>query len=267
MILGYCLHRRGLYSQRNLNMTFPFIPRHETIENEIVPQKAAYDLAWLDQHGRPNWDTRTLPVSKITEMACASIARGGLVLTQNGPVAVDDLIPGDMVQTVTGGGDKEIQWIGSRTYCEDIHTQTRAPLYRIVMDAFGEGYPKTDTILANSAYVYVEHAACRRIIGSLGAFAPIAAFEDGINVTKITPQGDITVYNMAFNCQAVIQVNGLNVESFHPNRDTMQLINPESSQALLALMPHLRSGMGFGPQVAPRLSFTETKMLIHSDGV
>jgi len=71
-----------------------------------------YQIAWLGPDGRPNWDTVVAASVPVIENACASMARGALVQTEDGPVAVEDLIPGTRVIT-SEYGPMPLQWVGS----------------------------------------------------------------------------------------------------------------------------------------------------------
>ena len=73
---------------------------------------APIDLAWIDGKGRATWDNRKLPDTPEIAAAVSCLARGALLRGPKGPVAVEDLMPGDRVATASGG-TAEIRWIGS----------------------------------------------------------------------------------------------------------------------------------------------------------
>jgi hypothetical protein len=222
--------------------------------------RAPFDLAWLTAQGRPEWQTRMLPLSPAIQSACASMARGALLTTPQGPVAIEDLIPGMKVTTATGG-IATIRWIGARCLPEGTPSDGRPPLYRVSTGAFGHDAPAHDLVLAGSAAVLVRTPACRKLIGQDHAFAPITAFEDSYNVTRIAPVGEVTIYNIAFDGQEAVIANGLPVESFHPGRNTMQFLNDEVLRDMARLFPHLDRDTGFGPQRILHLSLTEARSL------
>lgn len=241
-------------------MTTMFRPDRGSARPAIPAPRAAYDLAWLNCEGHPEWGTRMLPATASVESACAAVARGCLIETATGPVAIEDLTPGDLIRTMRGTVET-LRWIGARSYAEHIPPEDRSPLFRIGAGAFGDRAPHTDTVLAGPAAIWVDTPACRKIIGQDTAFAPLPAFEDGINISRITPPGEITVYNLAFDAQEAFIANGLPIESFHPGRNTMQVLNDDVLRDMARLFPHLTAHNGFGPQRAPRLSITEARML------
>lgn len=225
-----------------------------------IRPRAPFELAWLNAQGNPEWQTRMLPLSPAVEAACANVARGTLISTPSGPTAIEDLIPGDEILSAAGNVTK-IQWIGSRCIPEGTPPEDRPPLYRVSVGAFGHDAPRHDLVLANGAAVLLKTPACRKLIGQDEAFAPITAFEDSFNVTRIAPVGEMTVYNLAFDAQEGIIANGLPVESFHPGRNTMQFLGDEVLRDMARMFPHLTSENTFGPQRTLHLSMTEARSL------
>ena len=203
-----------------------------------------------------------LPVSEVIEAAVSSLARGTLLNTPEGQIAIEDLIPGMMVNTAFGPPAK-VQWIGSHCYAEGAgpSTQTRAPLYRVSAEAFGHNAPTHDLMLAHAAAVLLRTPACRKLVGQDMGFAPITAFEDSYNVTSILPASEVTVYNLAVHSHEAVIANGLPIESFHPCRNAHHLLNQESLRELARLFPHLSARNGFGPQRIAHLSVSEARNL------
>ena len=241
-------------------MMFRPNPASPTIAVSAVQERASYDLAWLDHDGLPQWQSRLLPVSPITESACAAIAHGGLIETDHGQKSIEDLNPGDNIRCADGTV-LPLRWIGSRTYSAHLEPAARPRLLRVTGGTFGRDAPNRDTVLARSATVLLENPACEQVIGQRAAFAPLAAFEDGLTISRLTPPGDLTLYNLAFDRQQAILVNGLAVETYHPGRNTMQFVNNGAQTTLSRLFPHICTATGFGPASIPGLSITEARML------
>lgn len=218
---------------------------------------APYDLAWIDHRGAATWDRRSLPDTPEVEAAVSSFARGTLLRGPRGPVAVEDLIPGDRV-TVRGGGTAQIEWIGSRSYAG----QAERPLfYRVAARAFGASGPDTDILLGASAQILIDSPKCRELVGGPLAFAPIAAFEDGHSVSTIVPPGEVAVYGIACSGQEAMLVQGLPVESYHPARATGTSLTRTVLADMAKLFPQTASGTGFGAPRIPYLTRSEAMSL------
>lgn len=228
-----------------------------------APLSRSYQIAWLNRHGEAQWDTVTGPALPVVESACSSLARGALVATTEGPVAVEDLIPGMEVIT-SEFGPLPLRWIGSYALTRD-DTQARdtARLFRVTADTFGPGKPSQDLLLAPRAHVLIKHSGCQALFGVETAFGPIRAFADGVTVIPVSPMSQVSIFNLAFDRQATILANGIEVESFHPGPHSSTLLDEEMLFSLLKLFPHVKSLDDFGPQDIDRLTSFEVSTLRH----
>ncbi|CTQ48641.1 Hint domain-containing protein [Jannaschia donghaensis] len=218
---------------------------------------ASYDLAWIDHRGAATWDRRSLPDTPEVEAAVSSFARGAMLRSPRGPVAVEDLIPGDRV-VVRGGGTAQIDWIGSRSYS----MQGERPIfYRVAARAFGASGPDADILLGASAHILIDSKRCLDLVGATLAFAPIAAFEDGHAVAAVVPPGDVTVYGIACRGQEAMLAAGLAIESYHPARATGRSLTRTVLADMAKLFPQTTGGAGFGAPRIPYLTASEATSL------
>ena len=200
-----------------------------------------YSVAWMGLRGYANYETITAPAIPVIENICASVARGALIMTEDGPVAIEDLEPGAMVMT-NEYGPQPVQWIGSYDMTpREAQNSERARLYRVTADTFGLAKPSHDLMLASAGHILTRHAACQTLYGFDMAFAPIRGLEDGETVIAVKPMSPVSVYNIAFDKQATIIANGVEIESFHPGALAETLLDQELRDAIGRLFPHIRS--------------------------
>ncbi|WGH77745.1 Hint domain-containing protein [Jannaschia ovalis] len=217
----------------------------------------SFELAWLDHRGVAQWDRRRLPDTPELAGAVASLARGAILRGANGPIAIEDLMPGDRVAT-RGGGTAQIDWIGTRSF----GPQGERPLfYRVAAHALGAAGPETDVLLGAQAHVLIANKTCHELVGSPMAFAPIAAFEDGHSIAPVVPPGEVSVYGIACAGQEAVLVSGMPVESYHPARATGRALNRAVLASMAQLFPQIGQGAGFGPPRIPYLSLAEAQGL------
>ncbi|KAG1648754.1 hypothetical protein GQR58_029595 [Nymphon striatum] len=139
-----------------------------------------YNIAWLTPNGEERYDTVVAPSLPVIESACSNMARGALVSTIHGPVAVEDLVPGTPVITMEHG-PRPLQWVGSyEISLREAQTADRGALYRVAAETFGLAKPGQDLLLAPRSSILFRHPKCRALFGVDKAFAPIRAFEDGV---------------------------------------------------------------------------------------
>ena len=74
-----------------------------------------------------------IPAQPVYEEAFCAFARGSLVETDCGPMAIEDLVPGDHVLTESAGL-QPITWIGATTLLpeQNEHARRPVPLHRIM---------------------------------------------------------------------------------------------------------------------------------------
>ncbi|WP_298434522.1 Hint domain-containing protein [uncultured Jannaschia sp.] len=231
-------------------------------DREASRATVALDLAWFDPSGRATWDRRHLPDTPEVTGAVASLARGAMLKGTDGPIAVEDLMPGDEVST-QDGETVRIDWIGSRTYAP---SDERPTFYRVTARAFGPNGPEADVMLGARAHVLIEHRLCYELLRVPRAFAPVAALEDGHLVSAVTPPGEVTVYGIACSGQSAVMVSGLAVESYHPARATGRSLNRTVLSDMARLFPQIGDGDGFGPPRIPYLSASEAHGLAMAIG-
>ena len=218
---------------------------------------ATIDLAWVDHKGQAAWDARRLPDTPEIASAVSCLARGAMLRGSRGPISIEDLVPGDRVATASGG-ETEIRWIGSRVY----HPGGERPkLWRISARAFGGQGPDADILLAADAQVLIDSPRCMPLVGKRAAFAPVAAFEDGVSITAIAPPGEVVVYGLACATQEAVLVSGLPVETYHPARTTARSLNRVVLSDMARLFPQAAESAGFGAPRIPYLSLSEAQAL------
>jgi hypothetical protein len=193
-----------------------------------------------------------IPVLPLFEGAFTAFARGALVETVQGPVAIEDLLPGDSVRTVSGEA-MPVLWIGSTTVSarHDLPTERPITLHRIAADAFGPNRPMTYLVTGPAARL-------RQATPRLGAhgqrvLCPVAVFEDGIGVSRTTPPSAIDLFHFALPRHAVIRVSGIETESYHPGLGTIGAVGPAMRDLFLKLFPHITGPADFGPLACPQM--------------
>jgi T5SS/PEP-CTERM-associated repeat protein len=132
----------------------------------------------------------------------ACFARGALIQTMNGEVAVEDLTVGDCV-VLARGGLRPIVWMGHRRLDTSRHpAPEKAWPVRIEAGAFGEGLPRRDLWLSPGHYIAVD-----------GVLMPICVLINGHSVVQVA-QERFEYWHVELNAHDVILANGLPAESY-----------------------------------------------------
>jgi hypothetical protein len=129
-------------------------------------------------------------------------ARGTLISTTRGEVAVEKLRVGDMLHTANGGSSAVV-WLGHRHVdCNRQLNKEEAYPIRVSKDAFGPGLPKRDLWLSPKHAVFVNEA-----------LVPIQCLINGTTITQdIKPR--VSYYHIELTEHNVIFAEGMPAESF-----------------------------------------------------
>ncbi|WP_375263759.1 Hint domain-containing protein [Palleronia sp.] len=212
-----------------------------------VPFDTRYSFTWAGPDGMVEERARMGPSLAIFTDAFAALGRGALIQTPNGPVAVEDVLPGDRI--VTDRGALPLRWKGSRVIAPQ---HRNVGLFRIAAEAFGPTRPSPDLLLGPAARIVSRRTRLQSLIGAEAALMPVAALEDSETVIRIRPVSAMQVFHLGFDGHVTFTANGVELESVHPGPRT-GLLAPEIAALYLSMFPHIEGFDDFGDLVLPRL--------------
>ncbi len=229
------------------------VDRRPSAMPKVVPYTRRYEVRWLDDSGQIDDFVRIAPAMPIFEAGFSAFAHGALIATISGPVAVEDLEPGMMIETADGD-PALLRWVGSITLVPNAPTRGGQPdrLYRVVAEGLGLGRPATDIIFGPSARLLDRSPDLCRDLGTEAVLAPITGYADGETVIESTPVSPVRIYHLSFDAHHVILGNGIEVESFHPGPDAIYSLSEEMREQFLSLFPHKSQLRDFGRMLWPR---------------
>ena len=202
--------------------------------------------------------TRIVPALPMFEDAFAAFARGCLLKTDRGQVAVEDLLPGDLVHTADAGF-QPLLWRGATMISARARGQEPAmgELTRIAADALGIARPMPDLVLGPRARLAHRAPGVQSLTGQKIAAVPGRDFIDGVNVVALTPPTSVPVYHLGFAGHHRLVANGVEVESYHPGPMHLFGLRGEMLALFLSCFPHVTRLEEFGPPAMPRLRLSD----------
>ncbi len=248
--LGFVESGRWTARKSPLSVPQPTYPTRRYTALALLPDESIVEIL------------KAAPAHPIFEGAFSALARGTILATEDGPIAVEDLLPGMHVET-RDAGFQPLMWVGTITLSPQAtvnHPPTR--LFRVPVDSFGPSRPMPDLMLAPHARLLHRSTKLLDIVQDDQALTPITAFEDGQSVIRVAPVSPVNVYHVAFREHHILRANGLEIESFHPGEDLISRIGGESLRLFQSLFPHIESVRDFGPLVAPRLSVEDYEEMV-----
>jgi hypothetical protein len=190
------------------------------------------------------------PALPLFDNAFCAFARGSLMSTSLGDVAVEDLQPGDKLNTSTGEPAK-ILWIGSSTFVP-ADPERRMPLIRIMADTFGPSRPSSFLTVGPSARLLQTPHHLRGESNGTQLFTLASEFVDGVNVIEVCPPTAVRMFHLCLDRHAAIIVGGMEMESFHPGSASIRSVSHPIRDMFLSMFPHIAHASDFGPLAHPR---------------
>lgn len=209
-----------------------------------------FDVASLRADGSRSVYSIKAPALPLFESAFSAFARGVNLSTPNGSVAIEDLMPGDWVNTSTND-PAQVVWIGSSTFVP-ADVGRRMPLIRIMADSFGQGRPASFLTLGPAARLLQTPPHLRGSTGGAPMLTPVTAFVDNVNVIEITPPTPVHLFHICLSRHAAVDVGGMMMETFHPGMAATRDVSHAQRDLFLSMFPHVSHITDFGPLAHPR---------------
>jgi hypothetical protein len=195
--------------------------------------------------------------AQVTIKSIPCFVAGTLIRTPEGERAVEDLRPGDLVET-QDDGPQPLRWIGKRRVEA---TGALAPI-RIKAGTFGNH---------RSLMVSPQHRVLvRDVLAELlfGEREVLVAAKDLVNDRSVraVEGGTVEYVHLLFDDHQIVFSEGLATESFLPGPQTTQLFERPIVEEICAIFPEIdpESGAGYGPAARRTLIGHEARVLMRA---
>jgi len=189
----------------------------------------------------------------ITSIPC--FAAGTHIRTTRGEVRVEDLEPGDLIET-RDHGPQPLRWIGRRKVAA---TGRFAP---VVIERGTLGLHET-LVLSPQHRVVIRHHMAELLFGEDEV---LVAAKDLVNECSIHIRegGEVEYFHLLFDDHQMIWSEGLLTESFQPGPQTLPGFDDAVQAELFALFPQLdpATGQGYSAAARPALRSFEARALL-----
>lgn len=213
-----------------------------------------YEVAHLSPDHQTIEKSTLAPAAAPFEDCFAALGRGAVLKTLLGPMAIEDIFPGDTIITASHGA-QIVRWRGmmqivpgAQNSRPEIGTVTR-----ITTEALGYARPTQDLVVGPAARIAHRAPGMKRLTGSERTFVPLRDFIDDTSVIELQPIAPVDVYQLGFDHHCAMDVGGVEIESLHPGLRHMMGLRVDLQQTLMSLFPHKASLDDFGPLLHPRI--------------
>ena len=214
-----------------------------------------FEIAKLLPCGDARTSHHLAPATDLFEATCSAFARGALISTPMGPVAIEDLYPGDLVDTVDGD-PMPVTWIGSTSFvpAQALPTSSLKGLIRLVADGYSNSSALGDLLLGQNARLLQSSPALKEKIGVGAVLTPVRDLEDGFSAFLISPPSPVRLFHIRTAKHAAVYANGRAVETYHPGKGVEDLLGNNIRSLFLSLFPDIDKFEDFGALAYPRMS-------------
>lgn len=169
------------------------------------------------------------------ELNVVCFARGTLILTEHGPVAVEDLVAGMRVQT-RDRGLQTLRWIGSRQI-GPLALMAHPNLHpiRIQAGALGCGTPSVDLVVSPQHRILVRSRIALRMFDTKEILVPVKQLlqVDGIDIAH--DMDSVEYFHLLFDQHEIVISNGAETESLYPGPMALESVPPAARREIQSI--------------------------------
>ncbi|WP_420585259.1 Hint domain-containing protein [Ruegeria sp.] len=183
------------------------------------------------QFNQPDPDTLTFEDVNAGDSGAACFTAGTLVDTPTGPLAIEELRPGDLVFTIDNGA-LPVRWIGERTVSG---RGSLAPI-RISAGALGA---RRDLLVSPQHRILISGWQSELMFAEDEVLVPAKMLANGSTVKQV-PCDSVTYVHILFDRHQLLRTSGLISESFFPGQEGLVGLAERTAEEVYALFPELR---------------------------
>lgn len=208
------------------------------------------EIAALRMDGSRLITQNKVPALPLFENAFSAFGRGTVLEGREGPIAIEDLQPGDWLRT-SQGDTAQVVWLAASSFVP-ADAGRRMPLIRIMADSFGMNRPGSYLTLGPSARVLQTPHRLAGAAAGQRMLTPIGEFVDGVNVIEVVPPTPVRLFHLCLTRHAAVIADGLEVETLHPGTAALRQVPHHIRDLYLSLFPRIAHATDFGPLAHPR---------------
>ncbi|MEY8098104.1 Hint domain-containing protein [Falsihalocynthiibacter sp. S25ZX9] len=192
----------------------------------------------------------------VTVSTIPCFVAGTGILTPHGEVAVETLLPGDLVVTHDNGA-QPVRWIGRRVVPA---LGVMAPIH-IRAKTFGD---HEDLMVSPQHRVLVRDSLAELLFGDTEVLVSAKDLVNDHSVTRLEG-GTVEYVHILFDTHEVVYSAGLATESFLPGPQMAQNFEREIIDEICAIFPEIdpNTGIGYSPSARRTLRGFEAQLLVN----
>ncbi|MFN3663771.1 Hint domain-containing protein [Yoonia sp.] len=164
-------------------------------------------------------------------------AKGTLIATPEGQVAVEKLDAGSAVYTADGD-IQHIRWAG-HTDMVDLQASPDARPIRISAGSLGDGLPVQDLVVSPQHRILVRSKIAQRMFDAEEVLVAAKHLLEIDGIARCDDLAHVSYYHFLLDEHHIVWANGAMSESLFPGPVALENVGPAARAEILALFPHL----------------------------
>ena len=202
--------------------------------------------------------------AKLSPGGVICFTPGTRIMTPDGTKRIEDLRPGDAIQTKDNGA-QSVLWTGQRRMSgARLYAMPHLRPIRFRSGALGIDRPDEDLLVSPQHRMLVKGAAAQSLFH---ADEVLVAAEDLLNDGSICIDRtlrEVTYVHVLMERHQIVFANGLETESFHPSNTALETVDPAQRAGLLEILPALEGDpFTYGDFARRNLTASEAAILRH----
>lgn len=216
--------------------------------------------AEMNGFGKGAIDVQALDTTPQPTTIC--FAEGSRILTSRGYVAVENLRPGDLVETLDDG-PRPIRWVGQSELNWPGAIEGQKPIH-ISAGALGVNRPRQDLVVSPQHRMLLSNVPTDMGHGLNEVLAPAIALTGLPGIRQMKGKRSVTYFHVLLDHHAVIQSEDVATESFYPGPQALKMLSRAQRAEVLMMFPALRGDPegGYGLKARPVLTRREAQALL-----
>ncbi len=171
----------------------------------------------------------------------ACLTRGAMIRTARGPVAIEDLQPGDLVETCDHGPQPLRLKLSRRIGAEELARHDSLRPVRISAGAMGSGLPHRDLLVSPQHRMLIESPICKRMFGETGVLVAATRLTDLPGIYVDEAAAEVEYFHLIFDQHEIIYADGALTESFLPGPVALGAMADDTRAEFLAIFPGMQA--------------------------
>ncbi|SIS71233.1 Hint domain-containing protein [Paracoccus saliphilus] len=168
-------------------------------------------------------------------------ARGTLISTDRGAVAVEELREGDLILT-GDNGLQPIRWIGSRRLsAAELRARPNIRPIRIREGALGKNTPSRDLLVSPQHRVLVRSKIAQRMFGTMEILVAAKHLVEIEGIEIAEDVHEVEYFHMLFDRHEVVFANAAETESLYTGPEALKSVGMAAREEIFTLFPELRN--------------------------